>query len=97
MSIFALLCDLPNEGIEPSLAAAFPDRWYKIASGQYFISTGRLTAKQVSIKLGLPDGKLGRAVVLSVSNYSGWHSKDMWTWLNVQSKESDDADAQAPE
>jgi len=85
MTIYAVL----TSGDDAKLAAAaeehFPGKVYKIASGQFLISTPLATAK-VSDTLQAPSGVLGRILVLRVENYTGWHSKDMWEWIAEQSK-----------
>ena len=86
MTIYAAISDGENDPLGVAIAAQFPDSWFKIAPGQFLISTPKLTTIQVSERLGVPGGSVGRVIILHVSNYTGWHSKDMWEWLTAQTK-----------
>lgn len=84
MTVFAIIAPSFNEGLEQAVKSAFPERWYVIAPGQYLVSADRTTATQVMEKLRLSGGERGRAMVLRLTSYTGWHAKDMWEWIDNQ-------------
>jgi hypothetical protein len=86
MAIFAVIAPGDAPELKAAITEHFPDRFYEIAPGQFFISVRKLTTAQVSDKLGLPKGQLGRGMVLHITNWNGWHSKNVWEWLAVQNK-----------
>jgi len=85
MTIFAVIAPQPNEALASAIKERFPNSYYEIAPGQYLVSLPRGTVKQVLDALGLTQGGLGRALILRVSSYNGWHAKDMWEWIAAQS------------
>ena len=87
MAIYALLAPPESPQIaqlRAAIAAKFADKFLEFASGQFFISSA-LTTAQVSKTLELSSGRLGRALIILVGNYTGWHNKDIWEWLTAQS------------
>jgi hypothetical protein len=97
MAIYAAITTPDNELLGPAVEAQFPESNFMVADGQYLISTPRLTTNQVSQRLGVPGGALGKVIVMHVANYTGWHSKDMWEWLAAQAKPNPGADLPASE
>jgi len=84
MAVFAVIAPTPNERLEAAVKLRFPDRWFVIAPGQYLVSADRAVPTQVMEKLGLTGGGLGRAIILQVTSYTGWHTKDIWDWIAAQ-------------
>jgi hypothetical protein len=84
MAIFAVIAPAANENLETAVKAQFPDNYYPIAPGQFFVSGERLTTSKVHQLLGVSGGGVGRVLILPVRNYTGWHAKDMWEWLEAQ-------------
>jgi hypothetical protein len=97
MTIYAAISPGDNEPLGAVVAEKFPDGWFKIAPGQYLISTAKLTTAQVSERLGIPGGSLGRVIIMHIVNYTGWHSKDMWEWLSAQTKPPANPEQQSAE
>jgi len=85
MTIYAVLTPDNDEKLATAAEEHFPGKVYKVAPGQFLISTPIATTK-VSETLGAPAGSIGKILVVRVANYTGWHSKDMWEWLAEQSK-----------
>ena len=86
MPLFAVLAPSDDARLIGAISRAFENRFYKIAPGQFLISA-RLTTREVSATLGVPDGTVGRAIVIRASNYTGWHAQDMWEWISSQAAE----------
>lgn len=84
MAIFAVLSPEPNAKLETAVRDAFPDSFYKITPAQFLVSAPKLTTNQVSEKLSVTGGGVGRALIIRFSSYTGWHSKDMWEWIGNQ-------------
>lgn len=86
MPIFAIIAPAANASLDAAVEEHFKDgRFYKIVDGQYLVSGERLTTATVTDMLGISEGKVGRALVLPVLNYKGWHVRDMWEWIASQS------------
>ena len=83
MRIFALLTDPVNENLEKAIKRDFSDRHYDFGDGQWFIA-GNGTATQIYNKLSREEDKgcdIGSVVVLSILNWHGYASTDLWDWL----------------
>lgn len=88
MQIFAVIAPEPNSSLRDAVLKAFPGRNFEVAAGQFLVSTNAATTQQVNEMIGLPGGRLGRAMVLHVVNWNGWHDKNIWEWMTAQSNES---------
>lgn len=84
MTVFAVIAPSFNEQLEKAVKDKFPDRWYEIVPGQYLVSVDKMTGGQIMEKLGLAEGSRGRAMILRLGSYTGWHAKDMWEWIADQ-------------
>lgn len=85
MTVYAIIAPVYNEQLETAVQQQFPDRWYKIAPGQYLVSVERTTSGQIMEKLNVSGGSRGRVLIMRLVNYTGWHAKDMWEWIAAQS------------
>jgi hypothetical protein len=83
MTVFAVIAPAHDSKLEDAVRGKFSEGdFYKIAPGQFFVYAPTLTTRQVSEKLSISSGILGgRAMVLRITTYAGWHSKDMWEWI----------------
>ncbi len=43
-----------------------------------------VTPKELSDYFDLSDGKVGTVLITLVTSYYGYHSRQMWDWLNVK-------------
>jgi hypothetical protein len=86
MTLFAAIAPQADERLDNAVKAHFgeEDR-YLVAPGQYILFAPNLTSQQVSEKLGVPGGGIGRVLILRASNYTGWHARDMWEWMASRS------------
>ena len=83
MAVFAVIAQGYNAALAARLPNKFP-RHFEIAHGQYVVAAINLTAQQVAQELG-PNGEVGNFVVFSVAGYWGFHRKDLWEWLTLNS------------
>lgn len=86
MAIYAIIGSDEPEKLEKRVQAEFPDQFYRIDEGQFFVS-GQLTTKEAYDKItreGTLDEDVFRFIVIPVSNYWGYHSNDTWEWLHVR-------------
>ncbi|MEP9370608.1 hypothetical protein [Mesorhizobium sp. KR1-2] len=81
MSVYAVLFPPANDRMKPAVEAAF-ERRFEVAAGQILVAVEGLTTEQVAQKVG-PDGANGQYMVMPVTNYWGWHDKNLWEWLKV--------------
>jgi hypothetical protein len=42
------------------------------------------TSRQVSVTLGAAAGDIGHMLILRVTDYAGWHSRDIWQWISAR-------------
>jgi hypothetical protein len=84
VTIFAIIAPAPSAALQSAIKRDFPNKNMEFAPGQFVVSASGLTAHQVSEKLGL-DGAAGQFVVFSVASHFGYHRKDLWEWLSVNS------------
>lgn len=85
MAVFAILPKAKSPELESRIKAAVPETdYYKVSDVQYLVSVD-LTARQLADKLEITFNRdLPPTAVLSVSNYSGRHSPDMWEWMKLK-------------
>jgi hypothetical protein len=87
MQIFAVIAPEPNASLKEAITGKFRGRYFEVAPGQFLVCDPKATTQQVSSVLGLTEGKLGRAMVLHVVNWNGWHDKDVWEWMTAQTND----------
>jgi hypothetical protein len=58
------------------------DRFYPLRGDTWFVSY-RGTTKELAEMLGIRQGETGSGVVVSIENYSGRASNDLWEWLKL--------------
>ncbi len=66
-----------------AVAHTYPEDHIKVWTGLYLVSA-EATAQQVSERLGVTNGQIGRAVVTSINGYFGYAPKNVWEWLAVK-------------
>jgi hypothetical protein len=85
MNVFAAIAPEEDPRLKSAVTAKYGDgSHYVIAPGQFLVFAPGLTSKQVSDSLGAADGGVGRLMVLRVTDYAGWHTRDMWEWINTR-------------
>jgi hypothetical protein len=83
MTVFAAIAPTAD----PRLDAAIKDKfaagnYYLLAPGQYLVYAPNFTTQKISDLLEAPLDKVGRVMILRVTDYAGWHSRDMWEWVS---------------
>jgi hypothetical protein len=82
MTVFAAIAPERNSKLEPAVTAKFEaGSYYKITPDQFLIYSPTLTTQQLSDTLGAKGGGVGLVLVVRFTGYAGWHSKDLWEWL----------------
>jgi hypothetical protein len=87
--LFAIVAADDPEKMGAKLLAEFPDLHLKIGTGQWLVvGAASMTTTEVSHKLRVTDDTNnppsdfpGAAIVLSVSNYYGRASQNIWEWI----------------
>lgn len=82
MSIFAIMRQpgANNERLGPAIAQTYPLHHYDLGEGSWLVA-GRGTAKDISDRLGITDGRNGSAVVVETGSYYGRANPAIWTWI----------------
>lgn len=83
MAAFAVLAPPENTLIAGAIQRRFPNN-FNISPGQYVVAATGLTAQQVAEHIGI-DGSAGQFAVFSIAGFFGYHRKDLWEWLTVNS------------
>jgi hypothetical protein len=83
MAAFAVLGPPDNQLLKGAIERNFPRRFF-IAPGQWVVAETGLTAQQVSERIGL-NGSAGKFVVFSSAGHFGYHDKNLWEWLTLNS------------
>jgi hypothetical protein len=81
MAIFAIMAANETTTFEYRIKAAFPSNHLKLAAGQWLVSAGNLTSKEISERLSVEDAGVGFVFVASISSYWGWHPPNVWEWM----------------
>ena len=53
----------------------------------YFVSYNG-TTRELANAVGFGDGKTNRGIVIPVTNYYGFASRDLWEWLELKKSDS---------
>lgn len=83
MTAFAVVAPPDNYLIGSAIERNFSRR-FNITQGQYVVAEPGLTAQQVAEKIGL-NGSAGQFAVFSIAGYFGYHRRDLWEWLTLNS------------
>ena len=87
-ALYALISPDDNPALEKAVGDKFKDRFFKVAPGQFIVSSDNSTTQNVAEQLGIPSNSagLGSVMVLAIANYTGWHNRNLWEWMAAQSK-----------
>lgn len=88
MAVFAIVAPEIDPRLEAALGKEFEGAFLQIGPGQFLLVVNNVTTPEVAQKLGSNDGAVGRVFIASVSNYTGWHNKDIWEWLAARAQNS---------
>jgi hypothetical protein len=90
MALFIIVAIDSAAALEAKIQQLYPNDYYEIAQGKWFVVSPMVTAKQLSAHLEItpsPPAEGMRAVVVSVRGYFGRGPKDMWEWVAAKSTE----------
>jgi hypothetical protein len=87
MQIFAVIAPEANQFLKDSIVERFYGRYLEVAPGQFLVSDPKATTQQVAEYIGLKGNTLGKALVLLVANWNGWHDRNIWEWMTAQTTE----------
>jgi hypothetical protein len=86
MTVFAVIAPEASEALAEAVTQAFAGRFYRIGPGQFLVASETMTTPDVNDALGAARGEVGRVLVLPVTNYTGWHDRDMWEWIGIHTQ-----------
>ncbi|GAB1393340.1 hypothetical protein MASR1M60_15030 [Rhodocyclaceae bacterium] len=72
-------------GLKDVVEKKFGNLAYSLPGGEWIVAFNG-TSKQLSDDLGISEGGFGSVLVLNFSGYWGRASKDLWEWLDLNSK-----------
>ena len=83
MAVFAVLASGDPAMLESFIAAKLmPIDYHKVDERTWFVHNANVvTPKEMSDFLNISTGDAGRVLVLNVTSYYGFHSRDAWDWL----------------
>jgi hypothetical protein len=82
MSVLAVIAPQADDRLAAAIEANFGNgNHFVLGPGQYVVYTPNLTTQQVSQVLGAPGGSVGRVAIFRITNYAGWHVRDLWEWI----------------
>jgi hypothetical protein len=73
-----------DAALAKAVQETYPNDHIKAWDGCWIVSDNNLIAKQVSEKIGVTGGSIGKAMVVAIAGYSGWAPKTVWEWLRVR-------------
>ena len=87
MTIFLVATKDANEALGEELTRRFRDDVRRIADNQWLVSA-KSTTKAFAESID-PDegGKWGEWILVTASNYAGWHDLDTWEWIEQKRSE----------
>jgi hypothetical protein len=87
MTVFAAIAPEVDGKLDAAIVEKYGDGdRYKIGPGRYLVHAPGQTSRQVSVTLGAAAGSIGHVLILQVTNYAGWHSRDIWEWISTRLK-----------
>lgn len=87
MAVFAVITSNAPGQLESIITAKMqPQDVHKVDEKTWFVNAQGpiVTPKELSDFLGVSNGEAGRALVLHITSYYGYHAKETWDWLNVK-------------
>lgn len=87
MTVFAVVAISDAAKMGVSITGKLqPQNYHKVDESTWLVTPPEhlVTPKEVSDFLEVTNGGAGRAIVLLVSSYYGYHMKDTWDWLTAK-------------
>ena len=83
MTVFLIVSEEENALLQRRIVESFPEDHFILSKNQWLVDAEK-TTKEVADTLGIRSGDAGTAVVFSVENHSGYHTKSLWEWLSLE-------------
>lgn len=83
MQVFLVLAETDRADLDDRIRKEFGDNSKRITSGQWLVAAND-TPQGVSKRIGIEHGSFGRVMVTIVSQYWGWHDKEIWSWIELK-------------
>lgn len=80
--IYAIIPFKPGEELRSKIEALKSPVYADESPAVYFVSY-RGTTRELSDAIGYGDAPVGTGVVMPVSNYHGYASRDFWEWIGL--------------
>lgn len=85
MSVFFIAASKDDQNLANAIARLFPNDYFQISLCQWVVAANT-TSQAVGEMLRLNDGEFGRVLIVPLTNYWGWHDKQLWEWIGLKSK-----------
>ena len=83
MAVFAIIAQQNSTALQLAVNEKFTVNYF-LGGAQWLVSAEpTLTPQDVATKLGAEKGALGKVLVVTVSNYWGYHEANLWPWLKA--------------
>ncbi|MDD9860239.1 MAG: hypothetical protein OXU40_07310 [Nitrospira sp.] len=83
--IYVIVSFKPGEELRGRVEALKSPVYAGESPSVYFVSY-RGTTRELSDAIGYGDAQVGSGVVMPVSSYDGYASRDLWEWMEVYGK-----------
>lgn len=84
-TLFAVIAVGNAEALKAAISSKFPDEALEVAPGQWLIvRPSTTTTLEVANVLGIYDGSVSSAIVLSISSYNGRTRPATWEWISAK-------------
>lgn len=87
MGVFAVIASNDTGPLESIIQSKIAEQdYHKVDPHTWLVSSpgSVVTPKELSDFLGVSSGAAGRVMVLHVTTYYGFHSRETWDWLSVK-------------
>lgn len=81
MTVFAIINASHPSSIQAALTANFAGDFLQISPTDWLVAARGMTAKDISDKLEVTEGKSGAAIIFTTAGYFGRASDQVWQWL----------------
>ncbi|HVA17505.1 MAG TPA: hypothetical protein VMV59_07305 [Candidatus Dormibacteraeota bacterium] len=83
MTVFAIVNVGNPLAVEAALVANFPGDFLQLSPTEWLVAARGVTAKDVSDKLGISEGK-SNGIVFTTAGYFGRAPNNVWEWIGVK-------------
>lgn len=84
-TLFAIFAVTHSEPLEAKIKELYPELAYEVYPGQWLlVAPSTTTTVELSNQLGITDGSVSGAIVVSVSSYYGRAGVGIWEWITAK-------------